>query len=169
MANLNRSIGSFLVVVVFLVLIALTTILYGGNAAQQEKMGQNFFWRSGRYVTDTLWAALVGIGNAELTKNFNLNHKLEQKVSEAGFDQISWTEENQGQPLGPENQGGFWAKTQARLAKDWSDNLSGQESGEAHIQWKRNDEGAEIIFYTKDGRERRLILPFKLLSRQTAD
>ncbi len=59
MANVSRSLGSFLLIVGFLVLTALAAVLYGGSPAQKEKAQQNVFWATARVMADTFWTSLT--------------------------------------------------------------------------------------------------------------
>ena len=69
MANISRSLGSFLIVVAFLVLTALAAVLYGGSETQKEKAQQNVYWQTARVMADAFWATLSTVSDATPTNN----------------------------------------------------------------------------------------------------
>ena len=167
MANVSRSLSSFLVVVAFLVLTALASILYGGNSDQQEKMKQNIFWQGARYTADTLLSAVAGAGNIGLNKNLAFNQTIKDEAAQADLNNIS--SKNFNDDLGNNNgtTGNFWSDWKTRLTQAWPDNeTSAATSGSSWpLKWQKTDTGAEIVFTSKSGKEHKLSLPFKFLSR----
>jgi hypothetical protein len=144
MVNFSHSLGSFLIIVGFLVLTALATILYGGSTDQQEKMKQNFFWQGSRYAVDTLWTAATGIGGAGPDKNKEISDN-------PADDSVAGTN--------------FWLNFKTRLAREWSDSETSftAEEDPGFLRWQKTERGAEIIFRAKSGEEHKLLLPFKFL------
>lgn len=138
MANLSRSLSTFLVVVGFLVLTALAAVLYGGSTAQQEKMKQNVFWQGSRQVVDNFWLVAAGLGKAGSDRG---EEKVDSQAIEA-----------------PE-EGNLWLNFQTRLAQERSANEIPPV-----IRWQKTETGAEIIFRSESGQEHKLRLPFKFLS-----
>lgn len=167
MANISRSLSSFLVIVGFLVLTALALILYGGTTTQQEKMKQNIFWQGGRYVADTLLGAVAGAGNIGQNKNLAVSQTIKDEAAQVDPNNISLDRLSSDATNNNGLSGNFWSDWKMRLTQAWPDNSTTAEptAGAWPLKWQKTDTGAEIIFTSKSGQEHKLSLPFKFLSR----
>jgi len=166
MASAARSLSSFLVVVGFLVLTALAAILYGGNAAQQEKMKQNIFWQGARYVSDAALSAITGASSLSWSQNTAVGQKITETASQADLNELSLAGLKNNIPSDISGNNDLWSSWKERLAREWPNDNTGQNNLEAGgIKWERMATGAEIIYTSKSGEEHKLPLPFKFLGR----
>lgn len=70
MAKPLSALGSIITVVVFLALIAVATVLYGGNQEQKVRMEQNFFWRNAKLALDYVFVGIQGVTDISLGKEY---------------------------------------------------------------------------------------------------
>ena len=174
MSETRDSIASLVITVIFLVLTAIATTLYGGSAEQRAKLDQNFFWQKTRWVFDSALSTLTGLSMAGSQGRENdANGK-----SAAGNNSAAV-----GSPVASESDSGFWSKLTSSLQDAWNKSgetaagsavstgnenpatqaAAGADSG--FIAWDKTATGAEIVFRPKSGEEYILPLPFKFLSR----
>ncbi|MDP2944036.1 MAG: hypothetical protein Q8N57_00455 [bacterium] len=148
-----KAISSIITVVIFLVLIAVTAVLYSGSPEQKVKMEQNFFWRNTKIAMDYVWIALQGVTDIGLGKKFDSSGQasLEAETVET-------------------NETGFFKKIGSSIREEWDSGGEKELSAAAPInsdkvwQWRKNASGAEIIFRDKNGEEHKVSLPFKFLA-----
>jgi hypothetical protein len=158
MSQTRDSINSIIITVVFLVLTAIATVLYGGSAEQKTAMNNNWLWRQTRTAFDAGLSFLVGVGN------------LGNKNSSSTPAEVDQTAAAAAEP-------GFWSRISTNLQDAWQKSETAStsdqslaspqplESGGSSFAWQKNAQGAEIIFTAKSGREYKLPLPFKFLSQ----
>ncbi|MCX6794631.1 MAG: hypothetical protein NTY31_01360 [Candidatus Falkowbacteria bacterium] len=148
-----KAISSIITVVIFLVLIAVTAVLYSGSPEQKVKMEQNFFWRNTKIAMDYVWIALQGVTDIGLGKESDNSGQVSSET------EMAKTAET-----------GFFKKIGSSIREEWDSGGEKELSVAPPInsdkvwQWRKNASGAEIIFRDKNGEEHKVSLPFKFLA-----
>ena len=152
MSQTRDSITSFVIVIIFLVLTAIATVLYGGSPEQKARLDNNFFWQKTRVAFDTAWGVLLAISNPEAGKGGSPDAAA--AASQGAAPAVNW-----------------WDNLAASLKEAWRESgkasttaLAAVDDGST-LDWRKMAEGAEIVFKAKSGREYILSLPFKFLSQ----
>ena len=145
------ALSSIVTIVVFFALIAVATVIYSGDPEQKARVEQNFFWRNAKVAMDSVWIAVQGIADIGIGKSYTgqaSTAPIVQATEEAGtFQQIGadikdeWNKDG-GMKLD--------AVSEVNLDKFW--------------EWRKNADGAEVVFKDKDGEEHIVSLPFKFLA-----
>jgi hypothetical protein len=169
MANLFKPIKSFLTVVIFLVLIAVVAVVYGGGEAQQARMEDNIFYQKSRLALDTIWGSAQGLAGLNLNKNLGVGDDL--------ADQIRLGVENNGladglAPVVSSETSSAWSGLFNKIKTAWQESESEMSntavfSGEtiaanpSPIFIDQTDTGHQLVLQAKSGKEYRINWPFK--------
>jgi hypothetical protein len=164
MSQTSDSATSLIITVVFLVLISIATVLYGGSAEQKAKLNNNVFWQKTSWIFNAGLYALGGLTNLGTGQAANKN---------------SSETDNPAPTVNSETDSSFWSQLSASFKDAW--NKSGETAtnnpslttdeplespnNESSLNWVKNASGAEIVFKAKSGKEYKLPLPFKFLSK----
>ena len=150
-----KALGSVITIVIFFVLIAVSTVLYGGDPEQKVKMEQNFFWRNAKAALDSIGIAIQGIADIGLGKDYG----RDTQNSEAAMATTA-------------NDSGFFQRVGADIKEEWNkdgdvrlDSVSTVNLNKVW-RWQATDSGADIIFRDKNGEDHIISLPFKFLAQQ---
>ena len=167
MSQVRDSAMSLVTLVVFLVLMAIALVLYGGNEEQKAKLENNAIWHKARLVVDyglSFGAQIIGAASEQSNDKGVLLENIDSQVTD-----IVPTKN------GADSEPGFWSGLGDRVKDEWTKGTPASESSLSDIDqnvgsmmkfdWQKTEDGAEIIFRTGSGEEHRLPLPFKFLSR----
>ena len=159
MSQTRNSAISLLAVIALLALTALATLLYSGNKEQKAKADNNIFLKKTRLVFDFSLQALQGI--TDLGMN-NSQHSLSSIDSSNKIDVNKIQKTN-----------GFMSGMKKKAQQAWNENDSknnltnNPDSSNLNnfISWKSVKDGAQIIFRSKDGKDYKMFLPLRFLSK----
>jgi hypothetical protein len=149
-----RPIKSVLTVVIFLVLVAVATILYGGDEAQRAERQQSLVYKQVNLVLGTIFGVAQGLVDLGLEEPVD-GEFVEDMLADA---EVSVAEED-----------GFWSRLIEKIKTEWENSAETEEinydsdNPSAYLDWQKTDDGGEIILRRKDGREHKLLLPFRSL------
>lgn len=168
MSQVRDSAMSLVTLVVFLVLMAIALVLYGGNEEQKAKMENNVLWQKAKIAVDyslALGSKLIGTSSEQNNDSGTLINDIDNQVTS-----ITPTGNN-----GADSEPGFWSGLGDKIKNEWQKDIPTTESGltdvdqnvgsSLNIDWQKTENGAEIILKTKNGTEYKLPLPFKFFSQ----
>jgi hypothetical protein len=192
MFGLRKTLGSVIVVVLFLALASLATFFYNTDQKKQEEIANSDLAQRGQIALGALVGASESIVDVNLQKNvgpgktmIDYIRKIDWKslaqgttIEEKDIDpsdgdsgDLEETDANNDTP-------GFWAKFADLVKKEWSDNqkeenaqpeaeeeMTVDQSEDNFFSYQKTEIGAEIIFKAKSGQDYKLPLPFQFLTR----
>lgn len=185
MLGLRRTIGTILLVVVFLVLASLATLIYNSDQEKKEETNNGEWMEKGKDLWQSLFNASGNLADVNLQKNIGPAKIVAENVSQNS------------------EVASFWSKFKTLVKEEWENTERDREqlkniaqteivseeiipaeattttstktsSVEASVNedetdqtnfvdYQKTDKGAEIIFTSKSGGEYKLPLPFKFL------
>ena len=167
MSQVRDSAMSLVTLVVFLVLMAIALVLYGGNEEQKAKMENNVLWQKARIAVDyglALGSKLIGTSSEQNNDSGILINDIDNQVTS-----IMPTGDN-----GADSEPGFWSGLGDKIKSEWQKDVPATESSltdvdqnvssAVNIDWQKTENGGEIILKTKNGTEYKLPIPFKLFN-----
>jgi hypothetical protein len=164
MLGLRKIIGTILLVVIFLVLASLATFIYNSDQEKKEKVINNELVQEGKSVFQSLFAVSGNLADTNLQKNIGPAKVVVEKVSQSAeatglwvkFKELVREEWNNAKEEGKQQE-----ETMPTEETDDQNKISVPTS----VDYKKTDQGAEIIFTSKNGEEYKLPLPFKFLNK----
>lgn len=169
--SLNRnSLGSLLMIVIFLVLIAIAAVSYGSNSEQKAEMEKNIFWQKTFAVLEIVKKTGLGLISMGLGKKTDNSDTPGTMVS---YDDNAPQVVEAATPSASVNEktGNSWTEMVSKIKEEWQKggeaepNYSAAVSNNSFIEWQKTATGAEIIFRGKNDEEYKLPLPFRFLSQ----
>ncbi len=192
MFGLRKTLGSILLLVIFLALAALATFFYNADQAQKEEITKNELFQKGQETVETLLGASLAtsetMADANLQKNIGIGKTMADMIgkvdwrallmgpsSDSADKTLAETTTVNAESSGASTDsvdGGFWSNLGGKLKTEWvanqepSDGLADSPKSEPNfINYQKTDKGAEIIITPKNGGEYKIGLPFKFLNR----
>ncbi len=168
MSQIRQSAMSLVTIVIFLVLMVIALVLYGGNAEQKAKMEKNIWWQKARFAVDYILLAgsnLIGTSSVKNTDEETLFHNINKQMADI---ESAKGMEGRGEE-------GAWSDLANKIRSEWEKDTATTEVGLGmaeenaksliNFAWQKTESGAEIIFSTRNGSEHKFPLPFKFLSK----
>jgi len=192
MFGLRKTLGSIIMVVLFLALASLAAFFYNLDQDKQEEIANSDLAQKGQVALGTLMGVSESAVDVNLQKNIGpgktiidyirkINWKTLMQEKKTG-DESSNSDSNLNSEMDSEANSdnstpGFWSKFAGLVQKEWSDNQTEEntqtETEEAPpvdqneqklFNYQKTETGAEIIFKAKNGADYKLPVPFKFLS-----
>lgn len=88
MKNIRRSVSSLLLVVAFLVLTALTVLIYNTNSEQKEQLNNNPFYQKAKSVGEIVLFFSKTLADANLNKNIGFGQEIKDKITVSNIDNL---------------------------------------------------------------------------------
>ena len=130
------TIGGLVTAVIFLALIAVSTVVYNTSPEGQARIEGSVFWRQAKVAMDTMWGYLKG----------DTSTVVAQQVATAQVQDTNSDIKAEWDKVGQ-----IEIPKVINMDKVW--------------EWRKNENGAEIIFKDKSGNEYKVPLPFKFLAQ----
>lgn len=180
MLGLRKIIGTVLMIVAFLVLASAATLIYNTDQKQKAEIADNAFLQKSQAAIGTLVGASEGLADANLQKNIGLGTTVIEAVKGInwrGFIEGTATSTGTSTEINSEvvneiesdkKENNFWSKlkktAKKELASDQAE-VAVDPFKQSFFDYQKTDVGAEIIFRADSGREYKLPLPFKVLTK----
>jgi len=196
MFGLRKTLGSIVIVVLFLALASLAAFFYNTDQEKQKEIANSDLAQKGQIALGALVGASESAVDVNLQKNIGPGKtiidyiskidwktlmqgtKTEEGWSNSGSDTNSEASPEAESEVNPDNTSGFWSKFAGLVEKEWFENQKEEniqpEAGETTpadqsesklFDYQKTETGAEIVFKAESGREYKLPLPFKFLTR----
>jgi len=161
MANIRHSTSSILTVVIFLVLTAIASIIYSGDAENRSAMEDNGLYIKSQMVIGTVFSVAQKLAEFNLDRNIGFGEKIKNHISELDLENINLSDSDKIFSQG------YWSKLLYRLVEEWKND--GEETDQNNFgelfSWQKTSGGREILLILEN-KEYRLILPsFDFLSQ----
>ncbi len=167
MTSIRRSISSILTIVIFLVLAALSTVMYSGDEEKKAEMENNLFYQKTRLVFDTVFSVARELAEINLDKNIGFGKKIKNQVEDLDLAEINWSKLEVTDSIEDPSSESSWLQFMSRFKNEWQNSQaeSNQTSLDSFFSWQRTEQGMELIFRPENEKEYRLPVPLKLLKR----
>jgi hypothetical protein len=179
MSKMPNSLSSFLLVVAFLVLTAIATTLYSGNAEQKTKMESSLFWQKTNLAFGSAWFLLQALSDMGLKKydtNPAADSNYNQDSESVAAGSMSGQIRNAVAGAGSAATVDFLSSLKTKIKEEWDKSgTASPETGSGSKlsnnfarpwEWRQTETGAEIIFKLESGEQYILPLPFSFLKAE---